>query len=114
MAMAKGKACPKKNMVKVMEFLQSVQWHSNIVIFVDTHADPNTGYLQHQGGADKRSNSVDNVSDHWCLEYIYTFPEKTNLFPDLIGLSWARIHGKAQSLSGTEAPDHPVLWPLDD
>jgi hypothetical protein len=73
MAMAKGKSCPKKNMVKVMEFLQSVQWNSNIVVFIDTHADAYTGRLQHQGGAERRSAPVDNVSVRLCLEYTY-FP----------------------------------------
>jgi hypothetical protein len=67
MAMAKGKACPKKNMVKVMEFLQSVQWNSNIVVFIDTHSDAYTGQLQHQGGAKRRSASVGNVSLHLRL-----------------------------------------------
>jgi hypothetical protein len=110
MAMAKSKACPKKNMAKVMEFLRSVQWNCNIVIFIDTHADANTGHLQHQGGSEKRSASVQKVS---ALN-IYIDITKTNLFPDPTGLSWAGIYGRAQNLAEAEASDHPVLRPLDD
>jgi hypothetical protein len=37
--------------------------------------------LQHQGGSEKRSASVDNVSVRLCLEYIHIFPElKSNYF----------------------------------
>jgi hypothetical protein len=61
LVMAKGKVWPKKTITKVMDFVNYVQWRCNIVIFIDTHADANMGFLQHQGGDNRRSASVDKV-----------------------------------------------------